>query len=184
MARSRKIISFNGRLRYYKGLPYAINAMSNVDNAIFLIAGDGSIRRDLEDLVTERNLTDRIIFLGDVSHDELVGLLHASDIFCMPSHLRSEALGISMIEAMSCGLPIVSCDVKSGVRFVNPHEETGLRVQPADADALANALNTLIASDNMRLSYGTAARDRAKTIFSAQQMNRHLREVYHKVLSK
>lgn len=183
LAQNRRIISFNGRLRYYKGLPWAINAMKHVNNATFMIAGDGPIRNELEELAVAAGVTDRVIFLGNVTHEELVGLLHASDVFCMPSHLRSEALGISMIEAMTCGLPIVSCDVPSGVRFVNVDGVTGIRVPPCNALALADAFNKLLSDEGLRLRTGQNAAERARGIFSAEEMNRHLRSVYCTVLN-
>ncbi len=181
-AQGRRIICFNGRLRYYKGLPWLLDAMTNVSNAVLFISGDGPMRQSLEEQIQKLKLYDRVHLLGTLSHDELVGLLHAADVFCMPSHLRAEALGLSIIEAMTCGLPIVSCDIPTGVKFVNVDNVTGLVVPPCDSAAIAAALTAILNNEKQRQSMSSAAKERANRLFSADIMNRHIAQVYSKVL--
>jgi rhamnosyl/mannosyltransferase len=101
----------------------------------------------------------------------------------MPSHLRSEALGLSQIEAMACGLPVVSTRIASGVPFVNQDGVTGFSVAPENAEALAHALNELHGNSTLRKRMGEAARARAHELFSAHRMCADLKQVYKRVLS-
>lgn len=176
------LIAFVGRLRYYKGLHFLIRAMGGVD-ATLLAVGGGS---DLEQLRAEAaalGVAKRCRFLGDLPEPEMTAVLHAADLFCLPSHLRSEALGLSQIEAMASGLPVVSCRIPSGVPFVNQDGLTGLTVEPESPEALARALNKLLGDEPLRRRMGEAARLRASTVFSAARMCDNLMQVYRQVLN-
>jgi rhamnosyl/mannosyltransferase len=175
------IVVFVGRLRYYKGLEFLVRAMADVA-AHAVIIGTGPDGERLRSIAREAGTADRVHFVGDLPDDEVVHHLHAADVFCMPSHLRAEALGLSMIEAMACGLPVVSADIASGVRFVNEDGVTGLRVAPASPAALAAALNRLLGDPGLRRRLGEGARSRARALFSADAMCRNLETVYRSVL--
>jgi rhamnosyl/mannosyltransferase len=101
----------------------------------------------------------------------------------MPSHLRSEAFGLSQIEAMACGLPVVSTNIRSGVPYVNKNGVSGITVPPANPVALAEAINRLIADDKLRRVLGTGAWERAHEKFSAARMCQNLELVYRQALS-
>lgn len=176
------LIVFVGRLRYYKGLQYLIDAMSQTD-ATLLIIGSGSDFVRLREIAHYRKVTPRSQFLGELPEQEVVAHLHAADIFCLPSHLRSEAFGLSMVEAMACGLPVVSTNIRTGVTYVNQNGVTGLTVDPESPDLLAAALKKLISDEALRKSMGQAAAERARTEFSSERMCNDLKEVYRSVLS-
>jgi glycosyltransferase involved in cell wall biosynthesis len=175
------LIVFVGKLRYYKGLEYLLRAMPHV-KATCLIIGSGPDNERLRAIHNELQLGERVKFLGELPHDELVAHLYAGDIFCLPSHLRSEAFGLSQVEAMACGLPVVSCNLPTGVSFVNMHESTGLTVPPADSKALAAALERLVANPILLAQYGSNAAKRVGELFSAEVMCRNLTQVYQRVL--
>jgi len=175
----RPLIGFVGCLRAYKGLPFLIEAMTAINpEARCLIAGEGPIRRKLETLTVERGLAERVFFLGRVTEEQKVALLNAIDVFCLPSHLRSEAFGLAQVEAMACGKPVVSCDLDTGVPYVNRHCETGLIVPPASPPALAGALNELLSSHDLRRRLGAAGRRRAAAEFDRSLMLERLAAVY------
>ena len=176
------LIAFVGRLRYYKGLHYLIRAMKDVD-ATLLAVGRGADLPRLQAEAASQDVAERCRFLGDLPEPEMVAVLHAADVFCLPSHLRSEAFGLSQVEAMACGLPVVSCRLPTGVPFVNQDGVTGLTVPPASSEALASALNRLLTDQELRLRMGAAAAERARSLFSAERMCRDLKEVYREVLS-
>jgi glycosyltransferase involved in cell wall biosynthesis len=163
-----RIILFLGVLRYYKGLDVLIRAMARVTGRL-LIAGRGPKRADLEALTRELGLADRVTFLGEVSESERRLLLHACDVFALPSIDRSEAFGIAQLEAMACGKPVVSSDLPTGVRLVNQDGVTGMLVLPGNPDALAGALNTLLEDDALRTGLGKAARLRVEQEFTAER---------------
>jgi rhamnosyl/mannosyltransferase len=177
-----RIILFLGVLRYYKGLDVLIRAMARVAGRL-LIAGPGPHRASLQALTRELGLTDRISFLGEASESERRLLLHACDVFVLPSIDRSEAFGISQLEAMACGKPVVSSDLPTGVRLVTQAGVTGMLVPPGEPDALGRALNQLLEDDALRASLGKAARLRAEEEFTAERMIARTRDLYDEVLA-
>lgn len=175
------IVVFLGKLRYYKGLQYLVRAMAKVQGTLWLI-GSGPEEAGLRRVAAEAGIADRVVFWGELPLWDVVVRLHAADLFCMPSHLRSEAFGLSQVEAMASGLPVVSTNIQTGVPFVNKHGETGLSVDPADSDELAKSINALLSNDDLRLRMGEAAVARAHSMFSAGAMCENVKRVYREVL--
>jgi rhamnosyl/mannosyltransferase len=173
---------FVGRLRYYKGLHVLLDAMPSVRGEL-LIGGGGPERERLERQAMQLGIAERVHFLGDIPDDELPTLFHAADVFVMPAHLRAEALGLAQIEALASGLPCISTELGTGTSFVNRHGETGLVVSPADAPALAAALNTLLANPELRRRFGAAGRRRVAALFTRAQMVGSVEAIYRDVLT-
>lgn len=174
---------FLGMLRAYKGLPFLLDALARLPNAKVLIAGEGPMLPALREQAARLNLGGRIEFLGRVNDEEAVALLHAATIFVMPSHQRSEAFGLSQIEAMTCGLPVISTDLPTGVPEVNRHGESGLIVPAADPAALAEAMRTLFANPRWRAELGEGGRRRAQENYRAETMAENVMRVYENVLT-
>ena len=172
------LVGFVGRLRYYKGLQFLVEAMRGLD-ATLLVGGTGPDGDRLRGLAAGMR---NVVFLGDLDEAQLVALLHAVDVFCMPSHLRSEAFGLSMVEAMACATPVISTRIPTGVPFVNRDGESGLTVEPASAPALRKALERLMHDRGLRARLGNGALARAQARFSAEEMCRGVKEVYRSVL--
>jgi rhamnosyl/mannosyltransferase len=118
-----------------------------------------------------------------VSERERRLLLHACDVFALPSIDRSEAFGISQLEAMACGKPVVASDLPTGIRFVNQDGGTGMLVPPGDPDALAGALNQLLEDDALRAGLGKAARLRVEQEFTAERMIARTLTVYDEAIA-
>ncbi len=173
-----RIVTFVGKLRYYKGLAYLIRASRTVE-AKFFIIGDGPLCQDLESLVKNLGLKDKVFFLGEIDNRSLINYLYASDVFVLPSIYRSEAFGISMLEAMACGLPVVSTELGTGTSFVNLHEKTGLVIKPADSQALAEALNLLLDNHSLRKKLGHNAQHRVREYFTHEVMLEKIKGIYH-----
>lgn len=178
----RPVISFVGRLRYYKGLHILLEAMRDLQADLWIIGTGGESDR-LNRMAQEFQLTDRVHFLGDLSDEEVKIRLHASDIYCLPSHLRAEAFGLNQIEAMACGLPVVSTDV-GGVAFVNRHGESGLVVPAGDVAALREALRQLLDDRDLRMKLGEGAMLRARGQFDLMNLRESLINVYSAVLNE
>lgn len=170
-----------GRLRYYKGLDYLIRAMPQIP-AILLIIGSGPMERAWRSLAQEAGVADRVFFLGDIPDDELPAYYHAADLYVSPASHRSEAYGISILEALACGTPAVSTELGTGTSFVNLDGVTGLVVPPRDPQALASAINRLLADDPLRRRLGEAGRERVRRGFSAQTMVERIIGLYNEVL--
>ncbi len=175
----RPIIFAVGRHVYYKGFEFLIRAMKSVDkNAILFLGGSGPLSDDLKALAKDAEVADRVHFLGRVAEEELPAYFHAADVFCMPSVEPSEAFGLVQVEAMACRKPAICCELNNGVTYVNQHGTSGLVVPPRDAPALADAINTLLHDDMLRMNMGTAGRARAESEFTLQRMWSGVMDVY------
>jgi len=177
------LLLFVGRLRYYKGLPYLIRAMAQVP-ASLLVVGTGPMERRWRQLAAATGVADRVHFLGEVEDEVLPAYYHAADLFVLPASQRSEAFGIVMVEAMACGTPLISTELGTGTSYVNRHGETGLVVPPRDPEALAAAINELLADGERRQAMGRAARARAETQFSLPVMVERVLTVYEEALGQ
>jgi glycosyltransferase involved in cell wall biosynthesis len=175
-------VLFVGAARYYKGLEVLFRSMVNVKGNL-LIAGRGTQDLSLKRMAEDLGVLEKTKFFGEVSESQLRILLHATDIFVLPSIDRCETFGIGQLEAMACSKPVISTDLPTGVRSVNRHGITGLVVPPGEPEALASAINRLLANPNLCAEFGTAACKRVKNKFSADVMVSKTLEVYHEVLA-
>ena len=176
------LLLFVGKLRYYKGLQYLLEAMKDIP-ARLLIAGTGPMEREWKDLAASLGLGEKVVFLGEVDDGELPALYHGCDIFVLPASERSEAFGLVQVEAMASGKPVVSTELGTGTSFVNIHNETGLVVPPRDVPTLRNAILTLLANEGLRREMGAAARLRALREFSLPTMVTRTLDIYGELYS-
>lgn len=173
-------VLFSGMHRYYKGLPWLVRAAAAVKGRV-VIAGDGPERAACMALAEELGVD--IAFPGALSHADLVAHLHACAVFAFPSVARSEAFGISIMEAHTCGKPVVATRLGTGVEFINEHGKTGLNVPPRDAAALAEALNTLLSDPARRRAMGGYARERIASRFTARTVAQEEFSLYEEALA-
>ena len=174
------LVLFVGRLVPYKGVDVLLQAVSGLD-ATTLLVGDGPLRTMLETQALELGLS-RVRFLGEVSETELSALYHAADLFVLPSVTRAEAFGVVQLEAMACGVPVVSTNLPSGVPWVNEHDKTGLVVPPSDVDGLRQALHALLTDRQRREAMGRYARARVGREFTLTRMATLTSTLYREVL--
>jgi len=173
---------FIGVLRYYKGLHYLIRAAAKV-NARIVIAGTGPEGEALNELASEAG-AQNVIFAGQVSDEEKVALLQHCKALVLPSHLRSEAYGMVLVEAAMFGKPMISCEIGTGTSFVNADGESGLVVAPEDADALGHAMNRLLEDDALTVRMGLAARARYERLFSGEALGREYAKLFREVAER
>ncbi len=178
-----RLILSVGRLVYYKGFEYLIQAMQQVRGRLIII-GDGPLRGKLQQMVSDLGLGEKVVLAGEIQNAQVTPYYHASDLFALASIARSEAFGIVQIEAMAAGIPVVNTALDSGVPFVSLHEKTGLTVPPENPDALASAINRLLDDQNLRLSLGRAAIQRARQEFSLATMTSRVLSLYQTVLQR
>lgn len=155
---------FVGVLRYYKGLEFLVRASTCVHVPI-VVAGDGPERSRLEDLVRELGISN-VRFAGFVTDAEKAALLDGCLALVLPSHLRSEAFGMVLVEAAMRGKPLISTELGTGTSFVNENGVSGLVVAPRDPCALAEALALLADDSKRRAGFAAAARARYEERFS------------------
>jgi len=168
-AAGRLVVLNIGRLVGYKGQRYLIEALRELPEAVAWIVGTGPLEAELRGRAAAAGVAERVRFWGEVDDARLPALLHACDVFALPSITPNEAFGLVQVEAMACGKPVVCCQLASGVPYVNRQDETGCVVPPADAPAFAAALRRL-ADPALRARLGAAARRRAETEFSLPVM--------------
>lgn len=154
---------FNGR----KGLKYLILAAPLVIEAVndvkFLLVGSGPYEVFLKQLVRKLGVQDSFIFLTCVSDKELPELYASADVFVMPS--LWEGFGISLLEAMSTALPIVSTNV-SAIPEVVIHTETGLLTEPGNYEQLAKGIITILCDKVLARNLGYNGRKRVEAYFN------------------
>jgi rhamnosyl/mannosyltransferase len=155
---------FIGVLRYYKGLNFLIDAARRVDARI-VIVGTGPEGEGLHRRARELGVNN-VVFAGHVSDSEKVALLRRCRALVLPSHLRSEAYGMVLVEAAMFARPLVSCEIGTGTSYVNAHEQSGFVVAPRDPEALGRAMTTLLADAALADRLGAGARARYERLFS------------------
>jgi rhamnosyl/mannosyltransferase len=172
-----------GRLVYYKGLPTALAALRQVPGRL-LIIGEGPLAGALARQADALGVSDRVVFRGRASAEELVGAYHAATALWFPSSARSEAFGFVQVEAMASGCPVLNTAIPgSGVSWVSRHDESGLTVPVGDAEALARAARRLVGEPGLRQRLAAGGRERARREFDAQTMARRTLEAYQAALA-
>ena len=171
---------FVGALRYYKGLLFLLDAAERTGYPV-VIAGKGELAAELEQHVRRRRLSN-VHLLGEVSEADKAMLLHLGYAFTFPSHLRSEAFGVALLEAAEFSRPMISCDLGTGTSYVNIDGETGLVVPPADSAALAAAMQRLWDDPDLAARMGGRARQRYEELFTAEVMGAAYAALYRRLV--
>lgn len=165
---------FVGALRYYKGLPFLLEA-ARATGLPIVIAGGG----DSSSVTRER--LGNVTLLGEIDEQDKLALLSLCKAFVFPSHLRSEAFGVALLEAARAGKPMISCEIGTGTSYVNIDQLTGLTVPPADATALASAMTAIWNNPELAARMGHAARERYLELFTAQAMGQSYAALYREL---
>ena len=159
LANTDKIILSACRLVGWKGLQYGIEAVKKLvekgHTVTYLIAGNGEYKKDLEILVKNLDLSDHVIFIGNIANSELPRYYSIADIAIFPS-VANETFGISIGEAMACGVPVISTNVGGIPEVVR--KGSGFLVPPRDKDVIADTIELLISNEGMRKNMGIAGR--------------------------
>lgn len=177
----RPFFLFVGVLRYYKGLHVLIEAARGLQ-ADVVIAGKGPMERELR-AQAERSGAENVRFLGAVNDADKAALMDLCTGFVLPSHLRSEAYGLSLVEAAMHGRPMISCENGTGSSLVNRHGETGLVVSPNDPEALAGAMRRMLQAPGERFAMGQAARAHYEAHLQAESMVTAYLDLYQDLLN-
>ena len=173
---------FVGVLRYYKGLHILIEANRDTDHPL-VIVGAGPVEAELRRHAADVGLS-RIRFLGALTDVDKVSLFNLSYAVVFPSHLRSEAFGISLLEGAMFGRPMISSEIGTGTSYINSHEETGLVVPPNDPGALREAMRFLYDNPTCAEAMGHRAHQRYLNYFTADKMVDRYIDLYREVVAK
>jgi rhamnosyl/mannosyltransferase len=173
---------FIGVLRYYKGLDTLLQACERTPYPV-LIIGSGPEEARLQQIAQNRHIRNAH-FLGALPDKDKVALLHLCHAAIFPSNLRSEAFGISLLEAAMYGKPLISCEIGTGTTYINKKNETGLVVHPDSPDELSHAMKWLMENPKAAQAMGINARNRYERLFRADTMAEKYHELYNKIKAK
>jgi rhamnosyl/mannosyltransferase len=171
-----------GALRYYKGLDYLLEACCTTPYPVVILGG-GLQESALKHKAQALGL-DNVHFLGVVSDIDKIALLQLCLALVFPSHLRSEAFGVSLLEASMSGKPMITCEIGTGTSYVNLAGSTGLVVPPADPTALSQAMSALWNDPVMADRMGQDALQRFEQLFTAKAMAERYAQLYTEVLGR
>jgi len=180
------VIGTVARMAPQKGLKYLIEAVAKIclhpdrtsPDILFVIAGDGPLKPELERFAVDIGMRDKVLFPGYI--DDINELFACLDIFVIPS--IAEGLSITTIEAMAAGLPVVASRV-GGLPELVTEGVTGLLVEPRDTSALAAAINSLVNDREMRVQFGEKGKMFALDRFSIENMVEQTIRVYQNVIA-
>jgi len=177
-----KFFLFVGVIRYYKGLHILVEAAQETNYPI-VIVGAGPIEQELKAQAEKLGLKN-IHFLGRLPDTDKVALLTLCYGVVFPSHLRSEAFGISLLEGAMYGKPMISSEIGTGTTFINIENETGLVVPPSDPLALRQAMHYLWEHPEIAAEMGKRAEDRYWNYFTADKMVEEYVKLYRELAGK
>lgn len=169
----RPIVLFAGRHVPYKGLEVLLDAAAPLDVQVSIL-GDGPMRTAWTAAADTKGGKAGFTFHGEVDDDEMRAQLAACRMLVLPSVSRAETFGFVQLEAMACGVPVISTALPTGVPWVN---QTGVVVPPGDVAALRAAIEQLAADGNLAAAMGAAGQTRARTEFSLATMGNRLVDV-------
>ncbi len=179
-----KVITFVGELKENKGVYELIGAFKNLlmhhQKLHLLLVGEGSEHSNLKQIITVDNLENRVHFIGNKPHNEIANWLSVSDIFVLPTHY--EGLPNVVLEAMSCGLPVVASNV-GGIPEIIESGKNGILTKSKNVNSLTKSINYLLINEETANNLGSAGRKTIESKFSWERNAKDMVQVYREVLS-
>ncbi len=158
----KNVLLTSGRLARRKGVAWFIrNVLPKLDEKIvYAVAGDGPDRQNVLDAIKETGLEKRVFMLGRVSDEIRDTLFNTCDLFIQPNiKIKGdmEGFGISVIEAVSCQLPVVVSELE-GLKDAIKNGENGFLVEPENPEAYVSKINSLLTDETYRKEFGQKSR--------------------------
>jgi N-acetyl-alpha-D-glucosaminyl L-malate synthase BshA len=163
-----KVLVHTSNFRPVKRVPDTIKILKKVIEDVpakLILIGDGPDRSECERLCRQLDMDDHVKFLG--KQEGLVEILNSADLFLIPS--QSESFGLAALEAMACGLPVISSSV-GGLPELISHNETGFIAEIGDVDRMAKYVVDLLSNDKKYKLFSKNARDRAVNKFDKSKI--------------
>ena len=178
----RTTIVMARRLHEKNGVRYFAEAVALLkdENVHIVVAGDGDERTNVERIIREAGMSERVTMLGAVNNNDMPDIYRACDISVLPSLM--EATSITGLESMACGLALVGTNV-GGIPALIEDGKTGFLVPPREPKQMAEKLRVLIADAARCKQMGAAAREKAVREFSWPVIAAKTVEVYQRYLT-
>jgi glycosyltransferase involved in cell wall biosynthesis len=177
------VVFYAGHLVPAKGVDHLVRAMSEVHRVVpqarLVLAGDGFDRPRLEQMAKDLGIDGCTDFLGSVPFYTMPERFRQCTIFCLPT--LAEAFGLSLLQAMSTGKPVVASAVGGIPHFVE-NGKSGHLVAPSDPQALAQALIDLLTQPELMAQMGQYNRQRVLDHYSWSAVVDQIEALYEKVL--
>ncbi|MDZ7623781.1 MAG: N-acetyl-alpha-D-glucosaminyl L-malate synthase BshA [Ignavibacteriaceae bacterium] len=178
--KGEKILVHTSNFRPVKRVPDTIRIFEKVQKEIpskLILVGDGPDRSECERLTRQLDLGDSVKFLG--KQEALEEILSSSDLFLIPS--QSESFGLAALEAMACGLPVISSSV-GGLPELVKHNETGFIAEIGDVDRMAKYALELLSNEKKYKLFAENSRERAVNKFDKSKVVPLYEEYYEQIL--
>lgn len=175
----KKVVLFTGRLTAHKGVEYLIKAARQIKGEV-LILGDGPERPYLEKLIKKYNL-DNTRILGYMSPKEGIKyreFYRRADVYVAPS-VWDEPLGLVILEAMAAGTPVI-CTRKGGITSIVKDGHNGFLVRARNSQQIADKVNLLLSSEELRLKMACEARKTVEEKFTWEEIASKFEKIYSK----
>jgi glycosyltransferase involved in cell wall biosynthesis len=176
LPQSASVAIYTGRLVSYKGLPLLLEVWNEIrrkyGNALLILAGTGGLdihncEEELQAYVKSECLEGHVLFTGAVQN--VPEYLQASDLFIFPT--ENDAFPSSIVEAMACGLPVITTPV-GAIKSIVSNQKTGLLIQPGNAEQLFRALDVMVSDKTLASRLGVAARKSVRDLYSAETVTK------------
>lgn len=183
--RQHNLILGIGRLVPKKGFDLLLRACKILkDNNISfkcLIVGDGTDANDLQALRNDLDLRDEVEFLGAKKQDEIIILMQKGTLMCLPCRIAEDgnrdALPTVILEALACGLPVISTNI-SGIPEIVDNEKDGILIEPEDCEKLAGQLKRLLKSEKLRRQFAREGQKKALARFDLKKNIKQLLKLH------
>jgi glycosyltransferase involved in cell wall biosynthesis len=180
---SGRVIGMIARLEPVKGPRYFVEACAQLagvlPDARFVVIGEGSLRKEMEDSVQRYGLAQRFLFTG--WREDIPGILSCLDVMVQPS--LNEALGLSLLQAQAKGVPIVATRV-GGIAEAVVDGETAILVPPGDSSAIAQAVKKILEDTEFAAVMGKKAREWVAGQFTVERMLKSHEALYRELLQR
>ena len=173
----KTVIGILATIRSWKGHEYLVRAVAGLkrDDIHLLIVGDGPGYNKIKNMVAELGISHQVTMPGN--QDNVVPWLQAMDIFCLPSY-GNEGVPQGIMQAMLCGLPIISTDVGSILEVLH-HDKNGYCIQAKDTKSLTEALKNLLQNSPLRTSFGEYSRKFALSNCTLKKMVVSMEDIFN-----
>ena len=170
------------RAHYFKGVNVLLHALSSyklqATSYKLLIVGEGDLKQSYKKLARDLKISNKVIFAGRISNQDLPQHYNLADIFTLPSTTSSEAFGLVFLEAMACAKPIIVSDLPGPRTLV---KNNGLIVKVNDVDDLTQKLILLLKNKTLRQQFGQQGRNWIEKKYNWSKVVEKLDKIYHEV---
>lgn len=169
-----------GRLSKEKGILNLINAFEKCDKGTLYIAGEGPEKENIEKIVTDRNLENRVKLLGFLNKEQMTEIIRKCKFVVVPS-IWYENCPYSILETLAIGKPVIGANI-AGIPELVKNEQSGLTYKYDDVNDLSNKMKLLFDNENLVKQYGENAKKQAQREYSNEKYYEEIISIYYKVL--